>query len=173
MVERGTKVKDDSIGDIIATRDALETDEGANARVIEIIDFASRKATFVEVRGDISGGTPVSVADGVDLDSLHADIAGNAITIGDKSAVILEAWHTQNDGVLKVTPIFFQGSTPMIGETKQTQMGTAMFTAAPAGPGTVYHSPLLSWDCLGAESVGFHITELSASNGVYLNAGVI
>ena len=70
MVEKGTKVKDDSSGDIVATRDALETDEGANPRVIEIVDFASRSIAWSPVRGDFYTPTPIGSADGLDLDLL-------------------------------------------------------------------------------------------------------
>lgn len=174
MAEKGTVVKDDSIGDVVATRDALEPDEGANPRVIELIDFASRLITWEEVRGDFSAPTPVSADDGVDLDTFVGLIYPTALTIGDKSTVVVQVWHTQNDGSVTLTPIFFNGFTYAPGESKITAMGSLAFTADPAGAvSTIFMSPLLSWDCLGAEKINFHISGLSASNGVYIQAGVI
>ena len=43
MAEKSIRIADDASGPYVALRDAYETDSGANARIIERVDFASGK----------------------------------------------------------------------------------------------------------------------------------
>jgi uncharacterized membrane protein len=74
-------------------------------------------------------------------------------------------------------------STTMTGSTSTTlpyevigvlaTKGSAMGTVAFKLGGGDYVSPELSWDVMGAEFVGLHVSYLSGSNGVRLQSGVI
>lgn len=169
MSEQATRISDQHSGDYIATRDAIEADAGSNARVIQLMDFASRQiATPTTIRGVSSF---VAVADGVNLASLPAELTTYLIDVGDKSTLVVFPLHTASDGEVDITPIVFNDAGTAIGvrATKSSGMGSALFVSS-----GVYYSPQLSWDTQGAEKIGLHITAIGGSgNTVRLQAGVI
>ena len=168
MAEQATRISDQHSGDYIATRDAIETD-GTNARVIQLMDFASRQlASLTTIRGISSF---VGSADGIDLTSLPAELTGNLVSIGDKSTLLVFPRHSVSTGEVTITPIIFNDAGTAIGvrASKSSGMGTALFVMS-----GVYYSPQLVWDTQGAEKLGLHITSIGgAGNTVRLLAGVI
>ena len=168
MAEQATRISDQHSGDYIATRDAVETD-GTNARVIQLMDFASRQLPSPTTIRGISSF--VNSADGVNLASLAAELTSNLISVGDTSTLLVFPRHSASNGEVAITPIIFNDAGTAIGvrATKTSGMGTALFAIS-----GVYYSPQLVWDTQGAEKIGLHITVISgAGNTVRLLAGVI
>ena len=168
MGEQATRISDQHSGDYIATRDAIETD-GTNARVIQLMDFASRQLPSPATIRGISSF--IGSVDGVDLASLPAELTNNLIDVGDKSTLLVFPRHSVSIGEVAITPIIFNDAGTAIGvrATKTSGMGTALFAIS-----GVYYSPQLVWDTQGSEKIGLHITTISgAGNTVRLLAGVI
>lgn len=169
MAEQATRITDQHSGDYIATRDAIENDADTNARVIQLMDFASRQLVSPDTIRGISSF--VNSADGVDLASLPVELTSNLISTGDKSTLLVFPRHSASDGEVAITPIIFNDAGTAIGvrATKSSGMGTILFVVS-----GVYYSPQLVWDTQGAEKIGLHITVISGTaNSVRLLAGVI
>ena len=169
MAEQATRISDQHSGDYIATRDAIENDAGANARVIQLMDFSSRQLPSPATIRGISSF--INSVDGINLASLPAELTSNLLETGDKSTLLVFPRHSVSNGEVSITPIIFNDAGTAIGvrATKSSGMGTALFAVS-----GVYYSPQLVWDTQGAEKIGLHITILSgAGNTVRLLAGVI
>ena len=104
MAEQATRIKDQSSGDYIATRDANEQDAEAHNRVIQLVDLASRQLLSPAI---IRGAALVTAADGVDLEDLPADLTGNLIEVGDRKTLIVNPEHSANDGGIGITPLIY------------------------------------------------------------------
>ena len=126
--DTSTRVNDDSAGAYIATRQAVETDGSGNVRQVQIVDIAIRpRENTRTIRGSSS---PISSADGIDLDNLPADLLNNLIHVGDSSILSVEVEHLRSNGWVKITPIIFDSTgTTVLGvrSTKKSGMGTALF----------------------------------------------
>jgi len=175
MAEKSIRIADDSTGDRIATRDAVELDTGSNARVIERVDFASGK--FTSPRGSATRGSSsaITTADGTDLTNLPSDLTSNLITVGDKSMLIVFPEHTASDGSVTVTPILYdnEGTPGIVGilSSKTSVVDTEFRRGSSSGN---YVSEALVWDVTGAYKIGLHITAIGGtSNGVQLWGEVI
>ena len=170
MAEKGTKIASQRTGDIIATRDAIQTTGDGDPRVIQLFDLATRPLTnHVTLRGLAA---PITTPDGVDLDSLPAELLSHLITVGDQSSLILDIEHVAPDGEVYITPIIFDSADNPIAvrATKSSSMGTAKFRWGSDN----YASPQLQWEVMGAEKLGIHITAINGTeNGVVIKGGLI
>lgn len=169
MAEQSTRIADQRSGDYIATRDAVENDDGGNPRTIQLLDFSSRQFPYPHdiIRNSIN--TP----DTVILDNLPVSLTDYLIDIGDKSLLVVDVEHLVSTGSVTITPIIFDdtGSNVVtIRASKTSAMGTAAFRKSPAG---LFVSPQLTWDVQGAEKIGLHVTAISAGNAVIIYGGVI
>lgn len=156
------RIKPGSSGKLLALVKSSEQDGSAEDRFYQYYIESSDKLTLTSQRASVSSD------DGADLTSL----SGTALSVGEGSVLVVQVVHDQSDGEATITPIMFDDTgTPVkyVGTSKTTAMGTVAFTD---GAG-VYKSPVLFWDLIGATSVKFHISGLSASNTVTVYAGVI
>lgn len=155
----------------LAIRTAVAPDELAVERHIQLVDFASRQIIPANMRGESSA---VDAADTFDLTALPAEILSNALAIGDASILVCFPQHDSADGLVSLTPIFFDANDDIIGigETKVSAVGdSAQFRF---GGGGSYASPVLTWECCGANKVGLHITEIGGTaNSIVLTGGII
>ena len=145
MAEQATRIKDQTSGDYIATRDSYEQDAEAHDRVIQLVDMASRQLIPAVIRGD----TPVTVADDVDLDNLPSDLTNNLIDVGDKKTLIVNPGHGVDDGGVNVTPIVFNAAGDAalaIGEKKSSVVDTLFKWSIPASVWTPRASQLGAQD---------------------------
>ena len=99
MAEKGIIVDDGTLGDIVATRDAVSTDEAGFPRTIQIVDFASRKASFIAMREGISSDDPS------DIESMSGNIFSNMRTVGDRHLFTAMVDHSVADGSVNITPV--------------------------------------------------------------------
>jgi hypothetical protein len=116
MTEKGIIVQDASSGESVACRDAVDQDDGANNRIIQLIDSASRKF-------DINGSSPtrrlsitaLDRGDTLNLSDLPADIESTSITMGDADSVAVAVQFTygQVDSKIIVTPIVYDGTNSL------------------------------------------------------------
>jgi len=178
MTEAAILIADQTGGDPIATREAYEDIAGAT-RYIERVDFSSGRVdtpwTTTYLRGDSAA---ITTADGVNLASLASDLTSNLLDPGDCAMVLVSAYTTLGGATdyIDITPILFDaagtGIANIIGilETKRASCSAAFREAASSGQ---YRCNLLTWDVSGAHKIGFHITEISTSNGIKLKAAVI
>lgn len=178
-MEKGIVVRDGAIGDVVATRDAFETDEGGNARTIQLVDMASRQAVLELIRG-ISGW--IYDPDALNVDSFPAELTDNLIDCGDKSTLIVVPEFQSHLGTVDITPIAYfrywdgaaESEIPRILETKRTSVNATEMADAFQNTGVspyVYLAPTIAWDVLGAKKIGLHIT--SVASGVKLRGGMI
>ncbi len=92
MAEKGILIKPQSGGVSVAARDAVQQDDGANDRIVSLVDVAARPVTF--------GSTPlrtVTASDPVLLGTLPTGISGNTIDVSDASSVVITAKVTTTD----------------------------------------------------------------------------
>ena len=176
MAEKGIIVADQASGESIACRDAFETDDGSNNRIIQRVDFASGRGPSplgTAVRGSSAA---VSSADGTDLTSLPTDLTDNLIDVGDKSMLIVIAEQSASNGSVDITPLMFDNqATPAImggGIKQRASVGNpALRRGSSSGD---YISNVLTWDLNGAHKIGLHITAIQGtSNAVKIWAYVI
>jgi hypothetical protein len=165
------QVREATTGPNIATREAAELDGSANTRHIQVVDTASRQ--FVPEAN--RGSTPVTVADGVDLTNLSADLTDNVLDVGDNSVLVVHPEHSAVDGDVVVTPLVFDSTgTTVIAvlESKSSGIGSVAFRKGSSSGN--YLSPTLVWKTQGTEKIALHISSIAGtSNGVTLNAGLI
>lgn len=193
MAEKGILVADAGSGESVACRDAVETDNDGNARIIQRVDVCKGKGGVLP-----SGGTPyglrlVNAVDSKDIETEYA--SARLISIGDKSTlVVFVDFELDQDQSVDITPVIFNAeATPeCIGilETKTFSMtsGNALYkgsgsAASGSGSGSGLGSVLpsegwtgyqmaqcKSWDVLGAYNIMLHITSLTQTSQGYLAA---
>lgn len=170
MGETSIRIANAASGSYMATREAYETDGGANPRVIERVDFASGK--FASPIGNAVRGHAalIDAAETLDLTNLPADLTGNLITIGDKSVLVVGAEQSVSGGTVTVTPIVYDTeATPgLVGVLASKVFAQPYAFRRGSGTGN-YVLPVLYWDVLGAHRIGLHISAITGtSNGVKL-----
>jgi len=165
MGEMSTRVKDDASGDHVGTRDAYEVDEGANARTIQMVDWAFRHFSF-----DL--GTPlrtVSASDASEISSVPAEITGSKLSVGDKTMLVVAVQYSvssagDEDAAVIVTPILLDGNDDAIGLLPPKKFKGISLSG---GGANVLHRQISTvdwnlcvveaWDVRGASQIGLHI----------------
>jgi hypothetical protein len=160
MAEKAVLVKTS----YMATRDAVEQDDGSHARVIERVDFASGK--FVTPIGNAKRGNSsmINAAETLDLTNLPADLTGNLITVGDKSMLCVAVDQSYNTGTCTITPILYdnEGTPGIVGILPSKTFSQAYAFRRGASSGN-YPMPVLTWDVTGAYKIGLHISALTGT----------
>lgn len=173
MAEKSIMIYESDDGKRIAIRDGHETDESANARYIERVDFASGK--FPTPIGTATRAS-VSSVDGVDLTSLPVGLTGNLLTVGDKSILCVGVEQLTSGGSATITPILFdnEASPGVVGIlTSKTALQSTYNFRRGSGSG-LYVLTVLVWDLIGAYKVGLHISAITGtSNEITLYGWVI
>lgn len=115
MAEKGILVNDQVGGESIACRDAIQTDDDSNARVVQLTDKAVRPVEFqltTPLRDEIS------VSDSFDLDPVPTDIVTGLLDVSDAESCVL--WglvgygSTSSDCLFVVTPVILSNdATPL------------------------------------------------------------
>lgn len=88
MTEKGIVVDDATSGESVACRDAVQTDEDSNNRIIQLIDKASRPVIYQTTTPLRSA---VATSDSFDIDPLPTAMASALLTVSDAEAVALWA----------------------------------------------------------------------------------
>jgi hypothetical protein len=175
MAEKSIRLADAASGLRMATRDAFETDDGANPRVIERVDFASGK--FVSPIGDAKRGNSaaISAADTLDLTSLPSDLTSNLIVVGDKGLLVVAAEQSVSGGSVVVTPILYDNeASPGIVTLLPPKTYIQPYAFRRGASSGNYVLPAQAWDVFGAYKIGLHITAITGtSNAVKLWGWVI
>jgi hypothetical protein len=91
MAEKSIRLADATSGIRMATRDAFETDDSSNPRVIERVDLASGKVASPIGEAKRGNSAAISAADTLDLTSLLSDLTTNLIVVGDKGLLVVAA----------------------------------------------------------------------------------
>lgn len=160
-LERSIRISNSPVGIRVATRDAVEPDADANARVIQLTTPVGRPAgPIFKLR------TSVSAPDTSTLYPLPADIKSGRVDVGDHDTLVVMAAFEDPDSSVVLTPLVWYrlsgGTTltvPYPLESKQTATGAVNLLN-----GGYYYAPLLSWDVLGAEMVSIHVTALTGGD---------
>ena len=175
MAEKGIKVSDASTGEVVACRDAVETDESSNARIVQLVDHSSRK-------NSISLASPlrsaIGASDSFTLSPIPTAIIDNAITIGDARSICVAVTYESNGmGGVFITPVVIeQSSNVVIGllETKHfaevSEDPTDGYASSFSLGSGVSPTVMQSWPVLGAYRIGFHVWTPSSYSSVNLYA---
>lgn len=171
MAHKGIKIADQDGGESVACRDAVNPDDEANGRVVQLVDQASQPAGF------LAADTPIRnsvVSDARDLAPLPAgvgDTASSRLDVSDAGGFIFFArvgspTSGVTDSTVVVTPVAItDDATPSfacayppvtlvpVSPTKVGQVGD-MLEIAPR----VYTSQTVYLPNLGANQVAFHLT---------------
>ena len=174
MAEKSTRVPDGSEGEYIATRDGVENDEGANARVVQLTDEAFRALTI-----DITSDTPErefldinglgDVADLADLAGQSSKFNNSGLIIGDKTKLVAcMRWTISSIGnpSIYVTPIIYDDDDIPIGSLQTRKIQTVCPEATVMNEPLHYNdalinymlAPMMSWHIEGGYKVRLHIT---------------
>lgn len=175
MAEKGIKVSDASSGEVVACRDAEETDESSNARIIQIVDQASRK-------NSISLASPlrsaIAASDSFTLSPIPTAILSNAITVGDaRSICVAVTYESNGNSGIYITPVIIEESSDVVIGLLETKYFAAVSEDPTDGyaslfklSGDVSPTVMQSWSVLGAYRIGFHVYVSTAYNSVNLYA---
>jgi len=189
MSEKGVLVSDADTGESVAARDAYETDDDSNNRIVQLIDRSQRQhgitiSTSTGLVREVTGST-----DDFLMAPVPSDITSNALTVGDKTTLVVACKYqlasaTEN---FVVTPIVLDSNNAMVGFlTPRVVKGFAptsgeafyfSFTGESTYNGTF--SEILSWNVLGAHKIGIHVRfcngtgTLSGDDGIKVFANVI
>jgi len=170
MAEKSYRVRDDGAGDFIATRDAYEDDDQANARVVQLVDIASRQLTYSCIRGNY-GAEPKDTI--FDLTKLTPDLLDNLFEVGDRTTMVVAVEQMADLGAASIVPLLFDDSDECIGmlEEKTT---TITADAQFENGRDRYESPIMVWDVAGAYQIGMYISNLTvAGNKAVVKVGLI
>ncbi len=91
MGEKGIVVADAASGESVATRDAIKVDDASNARVIQLMDTASRPVAYTSDTAN-AVRTGVYGTDSYDLEPLSSTLDNSKIDVSDCSHVVI--WGT-------------------------------------------------------------------------------
>ncbi|MGE0919423.1 hypothetical protein [Trichlorobacter lovleyi] len=164
MSEKGIAIADQASGTKVATRDAVEQTSASEPRVIQLVDFASRSLTAVQVRS-------VTIADSAANVDTNADLLSSRITVGDKSTLVVVPIVSGTVSGITVTPVLYAADNNVIGILAPKSV------AAPAVPLQLVSTDVLldimAWDLFGAASVALHLSEISGAGTVVLKGGVV
>jgi len=167
MAEKSIRIADAASGSRMATRDAFEVDDGANARVIERVDFAGGK--FASPIGNAKRGNSaaISAAETFDLTNLPSDLTSNLITVGDKSMLCVSVEQSTSGGTVTITPILYDSEgTPGIVGVLAPKTFTQPYAFRRGAYSGNYVLPVLTWDVCGAHKIGLHVSAITgAANG--------
>ncbi len=167
MAEKSIRVPEGSSGEYIATRDGHENDDGANARTVQMMDFAHRQLDFVfgtPTRDNVYGGGDWN--DSPILTSLPADITSNKITMGDKSTLVVMGAFSNSSastGNLVITPLVLDASNNILGMLWPKSFSgydpvgsTAALYYVESGKDMIV-TPARTWEVHGAVYIGLHV----------------
>lgn len=175
MAEKSIRLADAASGLRMATRDAFETDDGANYRVIERVDFASGK--FVSPIGNAKRGnsSAISTADAFDLTALPSDLTSNLIDVGDKSMICVTVEQSVSGGTITITPILYDNEvTPGVVGILSPKVFTQPYAFRRGASSGNYVLPVISWDICGGYKIGLHVSAITgASNSAKVWGWVI
>lgn len=173
MAEKGILVEDAKAGESVACRDASVVDDDGNARVIQLVDGASRK-------NNISMASPlrsaVTSTDSYDLSTIPSGILDNAITIGDATSICVTVTFVDNgsDHGIYVTPILIEETNDVaiaLLEPKKFCAVTEEWEDGYASQFEIGSGVALTiaqvWNVCGAYRVGFHINTDGDSVNLY------
>ena len=180
MAEKGVVVEDAAAGESVACRDAVQNDDDANSRIIQLVDKAARGITYVNsspIR------TLTHTPDAFDIDPLPTDIASNLLDVSDAESVVI--WGKVNTGTA-IASDFEIIVTPIICSTDATPVAVAVLspiemrpvypkkavnstldgTHALVSAGGVFYLMLRSFPTYGATNMGFHCMLLNTNSTV-------
>lgn len=164
MAEKGTPIEDGASGDVIATRDAFETDESANSRVIQRFDLASGRGPSPLGTATRGSAGVLNTIDALDLSNLPLDLTSNLLDVGDKSVVVIQAEFSGSGAQpVTVTPIMFDAeATPGVLGVLESKTLVQPYAFHNNG---LYVTQAAFWDTLGAHKIGLHVTSWADSGG--------
>lgn len=166
MAEKGTPIEDGASGDVIATRDAFETDSvGGASRVIQRIDFASGRGPSPLGNAKRGSAGTLNTIDTLNLASLPSDLTSNLIDVGDKSTLVVFVEFTSSSAQdIVITPIMFdkEASPGVMTVMPSHTFGIdyAFYKSASS-----YVTASYAWDTMGAHKIGLHVTAWPDSGG--------
>jgi hypothetical protein len=167
MAEKSVRIADAASGLYMATRDAFETD-GANARVIERVDFASGK--YATPIGNATRGNSgmINAAETFDLTNLPSDLASNLITVGDKSMLCVAVEQSVSGGTVTVSPILYdnEGTPGIVSILPPKTFNQPYAFRRGSGSGN-YVLPVLTWDISGAYKIGLHFSAFTGTSNTF------
>lgn len=168
MAEKSIRIADAESGLRIAARDAFENDDGANARVIERVDFASGKFASPIGNATRGHGSMINAAETFNLTNLPADLTGNLITVGDKSMLCVAVEQSVSAGTVTVSPVLYDNEeTPGIVGILPPKTFTQPYAFRRGSSSGNYVLPVLTWDVCGAYKVGLHFSAFTGTGNTF------
>ncbi|AGW12091.1 hypothetical protein [Megalodesulfovibrio gigas] len=177
-METGTRIRSAvSGGDVIATRTAVQPTATGDARVVQLVDFASRQlADWQRVLRSAVEAADAAALDAVSLAQVEAGTAtawfdDSLIFVGDCDRLVVTATHSAADGVAVVTPVILhydglEWVTPVgLLESKACDATTLRDASGK------YLAPLLAWDTCGAHALALHVTSIGGTGNALTLAG--
>jgi len=166
MSEKGVIVEDALSGESVACYDAIETDNDSNGRIIQLVDQSQRKTGFV-ISSNTGRIRTVTTSDGMDFSTVPTGITSNALTVGDKTTLVVSARYYQTSVEdITITPIVLDSGNAAVGilsprVIKGFRPTDGVYITDPFhvedGSGKWNLTEILSWNVLGAYKVGVHV----------------
>lgn len=167
MAEKGILVEDAASGESVAARDASETDNDGNARIVQLTDQATRKNTMVK-------SSPlrslITASDSFDLSTIPTDIINNAITVGDAASICVAVTYQAQgaDHGVYITPIVIESTSDIaiaLLEPKkfagvnsdESDTYASIFSIGTADTNDIVPTIMQAWPVFGAQRIGFHV----------------
>lgn len=165
--EKSIRIAGASSGQYVAFRDAFESDDESNSRVIQRLDYSTGKFRTPIGPAARAPSTLLTAADTFDLTALPADLLCWLIEVNDGSILQVAVEQSVSGGTLTVTPILFDDAYPpnVVG-VLTPQLAAQPYAFRRGSSAGNYGLPVLSWDVSGAHKIGLQISAISGtSNG--------
>jgi hypothetical protein len=164
--EKSIRIADGVTGERIAVREAFEVDENGDGRMIELIDFASRKFSTPIGNAQRGHSSMINAAETFDVTNLPAELTSNLITVGDKSTLCVAVEQTTSLGSVTVTPIVYDNSNAIV-TILQPKTFTQPYAFRRGSSSGNYVLPALTWDVLGAYKIGLHFSAFTGTSNTF------
>jgi len=169
VAEKGILIKDQTGGESVACRDAVNQDDDSNARVIQLVDPTAKLAGFSE-----TAQRYVTASDSLDIQPVETGISDNLIDVSDASSFCFFAEISMPSQGATTEPTIVV--TPVIMSDADSTRGVALFPPVkmrPVAPGgeadptalqifktsiRAYPTSVIHMPSLGAKKIGLHVT---------------
>lgn len=175
-METGTRIRSAvSGGDILATRSAVQPTATGDARVIQLVDLASRQ--LPDWQRVLREAVATADAATVPVEAVAAAapwFEDSLIAVGDCDTLVVAVAHSAADGEATITPVVLQSDGSWLTPVATLEPQTSEASTLVQGETDAYLAPVLVWNTQGASHLALHVTALGGtSNSVTLTGGAL
>ena len=164
MAETSILINDQTGGEVLAMRDAYETDGGSNARIVQRVSLAN-----LHFASPLSAATrTVTTADSKDIDACPAELITNIVEMGDKSNLILFAEFTASGTQdCRVALVFFDENDVAIAMHYPNSLNSSSYVYRTTGETNQLTEALVLNESIKRMSrIGIHIYSTTTTGSV-------